>query len=655
VRRILTLVALALPSAGMAAEDLIHIPMQPQDPAFVYSGWVPADLGCAAPKDVATITFEGGKRGYGVVVAVYNGGTGRGRLTFRLNGRLLGEVGGAGMPAGLAPAFFFADAQRMQAGKNTLEVRAVPPARPLSIQRVWFVVLDRKASPGAVGLRLTGWQTYATRYIFPPRLRFERIDQAAEYDLRLRTPSGPEQSVVWGDSSVRLDDVWRSIPPGPVTVIATAVDEDDVILAANVITFHKAREFDGAVSPPRYPAPEMARGVAEFLVDPQGRKAFDPKHSPLLWHATIRTDGVVSPVGYPTQNAYCIDFFLEYTQWTQYAPLARQALTVARALADWNVQYQTPSDARYPGVFYTTVQGGKVGGSVDGDSVVLPLTALMGRSLLRLGLEENDPRYVQAAVDAAKCLLSSQQDQGNWPFRVEPKSGTVRDSYTSSAILPVLFFDELIATPANRLPAGLDLNLLRARMRESRSRAMNWINGNPLTNYRWEGFCEDIPDLPPYAAIEWYDAGWTSKYLIEHRGEFPDQYSAALRLISWIEDQFACWHAADVPDLGSGIPIVPAVLEQYRRYAPIDRCNAWLLDVYLAAHKVTGDEMYLKKAKALASALTRARRPNGAIGTRLYYQTPEDARNDRPADLGDWFSCMAYDAQMSMVHEKALK
>jgi len=110
-----------------------------------------------------------------------------------------------------------------------------------------------------------------------------------------------------------------------------------------------------------------------------------------------------------------------------------------------------------------------------------------------------------------------------------------------------------------------------------------------------------------------------------------------------------------VPRLKSRIPIVPLVLEQYRCYSAVDACNAWLLDIYMVAHQASGNDLYLRKAKALASALTRARRPSGAIATWSWFETAEDARDGKPADLGDWFSCMAYDAHVLMRHEKALK
>ena len=246
----------------------------------------------------------------------------------------------------------------------------------------------------------------------------------------------------------------------------------------------------------------------------------NPTDPPLLWHAIIYDDGTVNPVGYPTHNAYHIEFFIEYAKWTKHSDLAERAIAMARELADFNIAYRTPVDWKLPNVFYTTAVEGKMGGHKDRDTLIVTLTGLMGRSLLRLGLDQNETKYVQAAVDTARCLLATQHPEGNWPFRVEPKTGRVDNAYTSSVILPVLLFDELIAAPESALPE-LASTGFRESLKTARARALQWIIEHPMSDYRWEGFCEDIPNMPPYKATEWYDAVWTAKYLIEHREEFP--------------------------------------------------------------------------------------------------------------------------------------
>ena len=506
-------------------------------------------------------------------------------------------------------------------------------------------------------LRLRGWHAYASRYITPPVWHFEPVKKAVEYRAEIqaspyRADFRDAAAIVYHVASrspeLSLEPGWKELLPGPVRASVVAVDEAGAALAAETLLFHKARPFNGTVLPWQHSTTEIVNGVADFLVTVRSPNAAEPHRSPLLWHGIIYTDGTVSPLGYPTHNAYHIEFFIEFARWTKNADLARRAVSLARELADFNIQYRTPADWELPNVFYTTAVDGRMGGDKDRDTLIVTLTGLMGRALLRLGLDQNEPRYVRAAVETARCLLATQLPDGNWPFRVEPKTGRVDNSYTSSGILPVLLFDELIAAPDSAL-AGMDAAVLRRSLRAARSQALRWIIQGPLRDFRWEGFCEDVKDMPPYEATQWYDAVWTAKYLIEHRDEFPDQFAAALEVLDWIEDQFVCWAAVDVPYMESPNPVVPVVMEQYRCYRPVECCNAWLFEALLAAYQATGNDVYLRKSRALAAALTHFRRPNGSFATWCFYTSP-----DRLKEAGDWFACMVYDAHMLMRHERVL-
>ena len=513
------------------------------------------------------------------------------------------------------------------------------------------------SSGGPSPLRPLGWHRYASRYIAPPVWHFQPVENAVEYRAEIqssayradfRDAADKVHRVASKSAEISLDPVWNDLQPGPVRASIAALDGAGRSLATETLLFHKARPFNGAIPAWKHPVADLVNGVAACLVNTRSPNAVEPTRSPLLWHAIIFTNGTVSPLGYPTHNAYHIEFFIEFARWTKDLDLARKAIALARELADFNIQYRTPANWKLPNVFYTTTVEGKMGGDKDRDTLIVTLTGLMGRSLLRLGLDQNEAKYVRAAVDNARCLLATQSPEGNWPFRVEPKTGRVDNAYTSSVILPVLLFDELIAAPASAFE-GMDTAGLRESLKAARAKALQWIIRGPLTDYRWEGFCEDVKDMAPYVATEWYDAVWTAKYMIEHRDEFPEQFEPAVRVLDWIEDQFVCWSPVDVPYMESPSPVVPVVMEQYRCYKPVECCNAWLFEALLAAYKATGSDVYLQKSRALAAALSHFRRPNGSFATWCFYTSP-----DRPKEAGDWFACMVYDGHMLMRHEKTL-
>ena len=83
------------------------------------------------------------------------------------------------------------------------------------------------------------------------------------------------------------------------------------------------------------------------------------------------------------------------------------------------------------------------------------------------------------------------------------------------------------------------------------------------------------------------------------------------------QNQFAGWHC-------------PAVMEQYECYVPVDASAAKLIRLYLALHKATGQEIYLKKARALGDQATVVQYKNGLIPTWWGSKTPGN---------GDWINC----------------
>lgn len=125
-------------------------------------------------------------------------------------------------------------------------------------------------------------------------------------------------------------------------------------------------------------------------------------------------------------------------------------------------------------MFYTTSVNGQMGGEADRDALIITLTGLTGRGLLRLGLDQNEAKYTDAAVATARCLVTSQLPEGNWPFRIEPKTGRVDNAYTSSVILPVLLFDELLAAPP--VYAGRRAGELTEQLKKLASRRCNGLS-----------------------------------------------------------------------------------------------------------------------------------------------------------------------------------
>jgi hypothetical protein len=168
---------------------------------------------------------------------------------------------------------------------------------------------------------LLGWHRYASRYIAPPVWRFEAVRNAVEYRAELRSSAyradfrdaaDKVQAVTSRTPELSLEPVWKDLLPGAARAEIVAIDKSGATLARETLLFHKARPFSGAIPPWKHSVPEMVNGVAAFLLDLRSPNAVEPDRSPLLWHAIIYTNGTVSPLGYPTHNAYHMEQYRCY-------------------------------------------------------------------------------------------------------------------------------------------------------------------------------------------------------------------------------------------------------------------------------------------------------------------------------------------------------
>lgn len=243
-----------------------------------------------------------------------------------------------------------------------------------------------------------------------------------------------------------------------------------------------------------------------------------------------RNTDVVYPAGH---HAVYIRAFLSHWRFTA----DPECLSRAGQLADWNLARRTPPEHRFGSLFYSTAHKGKVGGSVEGDAIMTDKPAIMALALLELCGATGDSRYRDAAKAVATTLAETQLPAGNWPFRVDPKTGEVREKYTSSAIYAVMLFEELDGAKGDR-------------WREAKAKALRWLLGGPLKTMQWNGFYEDVTkDMGKTNRTNW-DCIDTARWLIAHRSENPEYLPIARRLHDWIAKEFVDKNKAWAPAEG---------------------------------------------------------------------------------------------------------
>lgn len=107
-----------------------------------------------------------------------------------------------------------------------------------------------------------------------------------------------------------------------------------------------------------------------------------------------------------------------------------------------------------------------------------------------------------------------QKDDGSWPYRVYPETGEVKEEYTSSAIAPPRFLEDLDRALSSRKFAAVA------------AKAVDWTLNNPVRTFQWQGQYEDVSEQPPFRNLENWDVNETIRHLLFHA---PDNCAGAIQ------------------------------------------------------------------------------------------------------------------------------
>lgn len=223
-------------------------------------------------------------------------------------------------------------------------------------------------------------------------------------------------------------------------------------------------------------------------------------------------------VSYPaSQHATFINTFLN---WYIYSGDDR-ALKQATELADWNIAHSTATDLPYGGIPYSTYAKGSPGGFKDANSIMPDKAAMMAAAYLNVYEITRKQKYYEAAYRIAKELADNQLPDGNWPFRVNPRTKEAKESYTSSIISQIDLFEKMI-----NLSGKKDLE-------DNKVRALSWLFKNPIKTANWSGYYEDIGNIKNRTNNDCIE---TARYLLAHGKKDPGYLKVALKLYSFVMD-----------------------------------------------------------------------------------------------------------------------
>jgi hypothetical protein len=220
-------------------------------------------------------------------------------------------------------------------------------------------------------------------------------------------------------------------------------------------------------------------------------------------------------------------------------------MQIAKDVALWHINngMTSPTD-NWPSVPYSSGDAGKLtyngadvgnaNGVGDGDGILQPdKIGELAHAWILLYEFDGDVRFRDAAIQSAKVLSSKirpgSTNQSPWPYRVNARTGAIREEYCAHIIAPIRLFDELI-----RLGLGDT-----AAYRTARNTAWSWMMTYPMQNNIWSQYFEDVGVQSSYSNnLNQYVAMMAARYLIEHPEFDPSWESHVRGLISWDEQKF---------------------------------------------------------------------------------------------------------------------
>jgi len=280
-------------------------------------------------------------------------------------------------------------------------------------------------------------------------------------------------------------------------------------------------------------------------------------------------------LAYPAfHHSIIMNGLLEYYTYTD----NKKYFDLAVQLADWEIEHSTPADCKVPYLPYSTTMDGKMGGYVDGNTVMPDKAGHMGSTYLRLYKLTDNLKYKEATIRIGDTLLTIQLPEGRWQGRISYNNGSVSQDYTSNQIFNIILMDELYRQTGDH------------RYAESSRRALQWLMKNPVRTWRWIGFYEDV--LPETESVGNCDAIESARYLIAHRNENPEYMKVAKDITDWIAAAF-CFRQGG---------LWPVVCEQSLCLYAMNGTTLWYAHLLSDMYQATGDKYYRDTAISATNA-----------------------------------------------------
>ncbi|MFC1538300.1 hypothetical protein ACFL6H_02665 [Candidatus Latescibacterota bacterium] len=220
----------------------------------------------------------------------------------------------------------------------------------------------------------------------------------------------------------------------------------------------------------------------------------------------------------------------------------------------------------------------------------------LGMAYLKFYEITEEEKYLHAAVNCADALADNVRDvradnedqfamrfdtRSPWPFRVNARTGIVKDEYTSNVVETVRLFDELI-----RISGRIHLtNEKNNSYQNARDIAWDWLfsKNGPMITYIWNGYFEDVPSDPDVQNRVQITPMETARYILRHPELDSNWRINVNALIGWVGSVFAT----------EGMD---AIKEQTWCFEPMGSHTARYASINAMMYELTGEKRYKDEA-----------------------------------------------------------
>jgi maltose/maltodextrin transport system substrate-binding protein len=426
------------------------------------------------------------------------------------------------------------------------------------------------------------WNGHAFRFMYVPSFGLSEVKGAESYRFVCKTEEGDEYAFTSHEPWAPLTPVWEQIPVGNISLTVEGLDAaGDAVGTAGSRTFYRAAGFSGSSRAPACGYAESARRALDYLYS-------RPHYQ--RWLTQGDPDPAYELYCYPSKIVGAV-----IRSMAIYSEVCEKpdALDIAVRAAEYLIGISEPAGAPFEFFPPTYADDRETDRYMDKGQIMMIYPAEAAAAYLRLHDARPENRFLEAAERIADTYVMHQLPSGSWPLKTMTATGERASDNECMPTGIISLFEKLITGHG------------RSRFAQSRDAAFQWMCDNPLRDFHWEGQFEDSPLSKDYSNLAKGHATAVACYLLDHTGDDAGYADLAEEILRFAEDQFVVWerpapdHTCDPPSW-----ITPCSLEQYKCYIPIGASTAIMISAWVKAHSVTGKDIYIEKARAMADTVT---------------------------------------------------